>query len=220
MVVRSETAKRPEAWLDRVTSKMPRVENPAVESYVDVLERALLDGHLSDHEKRDLIDLAVELGLQRDQMDQVHEVYLKVLAATAWADDVVTEEERTQLLHVAAALGFSEEVADGLLDEARGTTATFDLPALHLLAGDRIVFTGELSRPREDWIARIEGLGLESGSITKATRVVVAADPDSLSGKAAKARGYGVPIITEAAFDGLISAMENRRDSRSRALSD
>ena len=40
--------------------------------------------------------------------------------------------------------------------------------------------------------------------MTKKTKVVVAADPNSLSGKAAKARGYGVPILTEAAFERLL----------------
>ena len=35
-------------------------------------------------------------------------------------------------------------------------------------------------------------------------RKIVAADPNSLSGKAGKARGYGVPIITEAAFAKLL----------------
>jgi len=36
--------------------------------------------------------------------------------------------------------------------------------------------------------------------VTKKVTVVVAADPDSLSGKARKAADCGIPIITEAAF--------------------
>lgn len=32
---------------------------------------------------------------------------------------------------------------------------------------------------------------------TKKTDLVVAADPDSLSGKAAKARQYGIPVVSE-----------------------
>lgn len=38
--------------------------------------------------------------------------------------------------------------------------------------------------------------------------MLVAADPDSLSSKAAKARAYGIPIIDEAAFGKLIRTME------------
>ena len=40
--------------------------------------------------------------------------------------------------------------------------------------------------------------------MTKKTRLVIAADPDSLSGKAAQARRYGIPIVSEDAFDKMI----------------
>lgn len=220
MVNRVVTEKRPEEWLDKVTSRMPRVEDPAVEAYVDVLERALLDGHLSVHEKRDLIGVAAELGLHRDQLDKIHRVYLAALACAAWADGVVTLEERFQLSQVAASLAIPNDVAKQLLNAAEGSGAQFEVPTLQFVAGDRVVFTGEMSRPRDEWISRIEALGLRHGVLTKGTRAVVAADPDSLSGKATKARDYGVPIITEVAFETFVSAMEARRDARSRALSD
>jgi DNA polymerase-3 subunit epsilon len=37
--------------------------------------------------------------------------------------------------------------------------------------------------------------------------LVVAADPDSLSGKARKAAAYGIPIVTEEAFAGMLARM-------------
>ena len=49
--------------------------------------------------------------------------------------------------------------------------------------------------------------GLKCGGITKKTKLVVAADPDSQSGKAAKARSYGVPVVTEAAFARLLGGL-------------
>lgn len=208
----------PDAWLERVTSKAERVADPTIESYVDVLERALLDGYLSAHEKRDLVDLAETLGLHRDQLDKVHHVYLSALAAAAWADGVVTMEEQFQLSQVAASLGIKQGAAKQILLDAQGQKAPFAVPVLHLAIGDRVVFTGELSIARDDWISRVAALGIEHGTITKGTRVVVAADPDTLSGKAAKARSYGVPIITESAFESIISDMEARRSSRARAL--
>ncbi|MDR1189878.1 MAG: hypothetical protein LBK95_20895 [Bifidobacteriaceae bacterium] len=72
-----------------------------------------------------------------------------------------------------------------------------------------IVFTGEMSRPR----AALEGMARDAGlvphpGVTKKVAVVVAADPDSLSGKARKAAGYGIPIITEAAFLRLVANSE------------
>jgi DNA polymerase-3 subunit epsilon len=220
MVNRTAVEKRPEEWLDKVTSRMPRIENPAVEAYVDVLERALLDGHHSAHDKQDLIDVAAQVGLHRDQLDKVHRVYLTALAAAAWTDGIVTLEERFQLSQVAATLGIPNDVAKQTLHDAEGSTADFEVPMLQFVPGDRVVFTGELSKPREEWIARIEALGMKHGALTRGTRALVAADPDSLSGKATKAREYGVPIITEVAFETFVSTMEERRDARSRALSD
>ena len=210
----------PDSWLDRVTSTMPRIENPATEAYVDVLERALLDGYLSAHEKRDLVEVARQFGLQRHDLAAIHTAYFKALATMAWADDVVTLDEQMQLSQVAAALGIPMHEAKTILEETQGTKATFELPHLQLTRGDRVVFTGELSMPRDSWVERIAVLGMTHGTITKATRVVVAADPDSLSGKAAKARDYGIPIVTELAFRTLIEEMEANRAARQQALLD
>jgi len=69
-----------------------------------------------------------------------------------------------------------------------------------------VVFTGEMRRPRTEREEACRIVGLEPGTVTKATRVVVAADPNSLSGKAAKARSYGIPIITEDAFERILRA--------------
>lgn len=220
LVHRRSTPEAPDAWLDQVTSKVERVADPLVESYVDVLERALLDGYLSVHEKSDLVALAEGLGLERDHLDRVHRLYLSELACAAWADGVVTMEEQLQLSQVAASLGVPQRDAKQILLDAQGSTAPFAVPTLHLSPGDRVVFTGELATPHEEWVARIRALGLEHGTVTKGTRVVVAADPDSLSGKAAKARGYGIPIVTELAFDSIIGEMEERRAARARALAD
>ncbi len=78
-------------------------------------------------------------------------------------------------------------------------------PEAFLRLGDRVVFTGEMSCPRGDWVERIVAAGLASGGITKSTRVLVTSDPDSMSGKAAKARAYGVPVVDEAAFDRMFA---------------
>ncbi|MEA4944609.1 MAG: hypothetical protein VB080_09250, partial [Propionicimonas sp.] len=72
---------------------------------------------------------------------------------------------------------------------------------IQLHPGDRVVITGDTRRSRDEWISLLLAAGLQHGGVTKSTRVLVAADPDSLSGKAEKARGYGVPVVTEAAFE-------------------
>ncbi|AOS64954.1 exonuclease domain-containing protein [Actinoalloteichus hymeniacidonis] len=77
-----------------------------------------------------------------------------------------------------------------------------------LCTGDRVVFTGQTRSPRERWSLRAVSAGLVEGShVTRKTRLVVAADPDSLSGKARRARNYGIPIVTEEAFTKLLEKM-------------
>jgi DNA polymerase-3 subunit epsilon len=70
-----------------------------------------------------------------------------------------------------------------------------------------VVFTGEMSCPREEWLTRAAGGLMTHPSVTKAVALVVAADPDSLSAKARKAEAYGIPIVTESAFAGLLGRM-------------
>jgi len=71
-----------------------------------------------------------------------------------------------------------------------------------------VVFTGEMSLPREEWVRRAMDAGLvPHSSVTKKVALVVAADPDSLSGKARKAEAYGIPIVGEWAFEELIQHM-------------
>jgi DNA polymerase III subunit epsilon len=57
-----------------------------------------------------------------------------------------------------------------------------------------------MQRPRNEIEYMLRSRGIECAGLTRRTKVLVAADPDSLSGKAKKARDYGIPIITEAAL--------------------
>lgn len=72
--------------------------------------------------------------------------------------------------------------------------------AVTLVPGCRVVLTGNMARPRDEWEALIMAAGLSVGGMTKKTAVLIAADPASQSGKALKARDYGIPIVTETEF--------------------
>jgi DNA polymerase III subunit epsilon len=41
--------------------------------------------------------------------------------------------------------------------------------------------------------------------VTRRTRILIAADPDSVSGKAKRAREYGIPILNEEAITRLLA---------------
>ncbi|MFD0205357.1 MULTISPECIES: exonuclease domain-containing protein [Saccharothrix] len=77
-----------------------------------------------------------------------------------------------------------------------------------LVRGDRVVFTGRTHAPREEWVDRAASAGLVSqGYVTRSTRVVVAADPFTLSSKARRARAYRVPIVSEEDFAGMLARL-------------
>jgi DNA polymerase-3 subunit epsilon len=62
-----------------------------------------------------------------------------------------------------------------------------------------------MCRPRSEWEAELGQRGFVIGSLTRRTRLLIAADPDSASGKAKKAREYGIPIINEEALTRLLA---------------
>ncbi|QCX26971.1 hypothetical protein FC770_11715 [Nocardioides jishulii] len=168
----------------------------------------MLDGYLSAHEEAALIEVAMHLGLHRDQVAAVHMTFLDAMAIAAWEDGVVTEAEHTVLSSVAAMLGLPRDLVRIALDRAEKVadrSSTSD--AFKLESGDQVVFTGELSAPRGQLEELAERAGLRCGGVNKKTKLVVAADPDSQSGKAAKARSYEIPVITEAAFSRLLDSM-------------
>ena len=194
-------------WLDTVLKAAWIPGTPEDEaSYLLVLDRALLDRAVSLTEGRQLAETARAGGLTSATIERLHRTYLQALAVEAVADGVVTESEHADLAAVARALGLSEEDIERSLQEAGELAAGPDhtLSSFTLQAGDRIVFTGDMARPRDEWVATIVALGLATGGVSKSTKLVVSADPDSLSGKAAKARQYGIPVVGEEAFHRIL----------------
>jgi DNA polymerase-3 subunit epsilon len=207
-VARGEQRAKPNAWLDTVLNAawIPGVPEDEA-AYLLVLERALLDRRISEFEAQQLVEVAGEARLSGASIARLHKDYLRSLTQEALADGVVAGSEEADLHAVAAALGLTrDDVTAALAWAHRRQPVEPALDAFTLAAGDRIVFTGEISRPRDEWVAEIAECGLASGGITKSTKLVVAADPDSLSGKASKARSYGIPIVDEAAFVRLFDA--------------
>jgi DNA polymerase-3 subunit epsilon len=206
---------RAENWLDTIVPRMPRAAEPRVDEYLSVLEMALLDGFLAEHEKAALQAVAAEHGLSRGQIIDIHSDYLCALASVAMADGIVTTKERADLELVARLLGLPSANVDAALKAASPQEASkqadvstsFATTGIGLHAGDRVAFTGAMERERSEWERDASALGLLPGSLTKKTTILVAADPNSMSGKAAKARAYGIPIVNESGFASLIEGM-------------
>ncbi|MDU0288027.1 exonuclease domain-containing protein [Saccharothrix longispora] len=193
-------------FLARLVGLLPRVVQPVqADDYLDVLDRALLDRHVSAAEQEELLDTARGLGLGLPEVMALHRGYLDALAGAAWADGLVSDEEAADLKLVATMLGLGGE--DVAASFERGRAARPDA-RFRLEPGHCVVFTGEMGQPRAVWEERARAAGLVvGGGVTKKTRLLVAADPDSLSGKAKKARANGVPIVGEETFGVLLAAL-------------
>lgn len=208
-VHRGQAVADPHAWLRSVlrAAWIPATAEDEA-SYMVMLDNALLDRSISRSEGRQLLETAEAAGLSRGTVTRLHQDYLRAVAVEALADGIVTDFERAELEAVALALGFGAPYVDEALEWAAAADASSrqeSSKGLVLQPGDRVVFTGEMNRGRDEWVSAITAAGLASGGISKSTRLLVAADPDSQSGKAAKARQYGIPVVGEEAFEQIFA---------------
>jgi DNA polymerase III subunit epsilon len=200
----SAIARRRDGYLGGLVAALPALDDAPQDmaSYLTVLDEVLEDRLVSVSEADQLFGLAGELGCGPDHVMTAHRLYLEALATTALADGVVTPDERSDLERVAVLLGMSTRDVDVALTMVRsGARVSLPRRPTGLSAGDRIVFTGEMSRTRGDLEAAARGAGLEPmSSVSGKTSVLVCADPESQSGKAKKARALGVRVVSEAVF--------------------
>jgi NAD-dependent DNA ligase len=162
-------------------------------SYMDALTSALSDLHLDLVEKSSLIEWAESLGLSSSDVKNIHREYLVNFVEAAKRDGIVTQEESQQidsladLLEVSNPLEHQEMIAN----------------PVNVQVGMRVCFTGTAMEPdgkeipRETLEARAIKFGLiPVGSVTKkACDLVVAADVNSMSSKAKRAKEWGIPVL-------------------------
>ncbi|MGY1840288.1 MULTISPECIES: exonuclease domain-containing protein [unclassified Modestobacter] len=193
-----------DGYLATLVSALPEITGApmTMAPYLTVLDQVLEDRLVSVGEATQLIALAGELGCGAAHVQAAHRLYLDALATVALADDVVTDAERHDLDRVAVLLGLQPGDVDVALTMVRsGARVAVPRQPAGLSAGDRIVFTGEMSRPRSEFEDAARAAGLQPmSSVSGKTDVLVCADPDSQSGKARKARALGVRVIGEAVF--------------------
>ena len=178
-------------WLQELAQHVPRTGDEASDQYIGFLVQAMVDGRLDMRELSKLHGIAAERGLSADDVNMLHEQYLQQLIVQAWADGVVTEQERRWLISIAGELNIERNRVEDLVTSAR---------KLELRPGDRVTFTGAMATPREVWEARARVAGLDVGGVIKASVVLVASDVNTQSGKAKKARALGIPIVDEVTF--------------------
>ncbi len=178
----------------------PRTTRESEVLYLDTLDRCLDDGVLDSKEKTWLTSTAHALRLDATRREDLHRRYYDLLVDRILADGIITTEERELHDKVAAAL-----MVDGYgLFDSEPDEPPED--SFELYPGMAVCFTGvaviegtRLHRRDMEHLARQAGLHPVK-SVTKKCHLLVAADPRSRSGKAAKARAADIPIMDAARF--------------------
>ncbi len=201
--------------LDRARCQ-PRTEpcSNNIEAYHALLDRVLEDRLITGREADVLAEWVDRFGLSLEEVELAHRSYLTQLAEVALEDGIVTDSERQDLLRVARELGRPEEEVLQILsctgDHAQNHAGTIVSRNTNVdsLVGKSVCFTGELrcryqgmpiSRALAERLAASAGLKVEP-SVTKRLDILVLADAHSQSGKARKAREYGIRIMHETVF--------------------
>lgn len=193
-------------------------KDPRVDQYLALLDRALEDRKIAPDESQELLAMAVGLGLSRDQAEDAHWQYVGELVRQALADGVISTFEASDLETVKTILSISDEGYARIrtLAEADMTTCpsitSGQGKADDRLAGRSVCFTGQLlatingesvNREMAEQLAARRGMVVRN-SVTKNLDFLVTADPDSMSGKAKKARSYGIRVLAEPVFWALL----------------
>lgn len=206
---------KPPAFLQRLAEKMHHDQEATPENilaYEVLIDRILEDRTIDVNEEKSLLQVAIEWKLSQDQINQVHTKYVHSLAVLALADGTVSETELCELQDVARLLGHDLACLDDVLKSAAAQLAagkpnpqTRDSAEL---VGKKVCFTGELrttigGKPltRDVAEALAEKVGLQiANNVSKKLDILVVADPNTQSGKARKARDYGIRILTDTVF--------------------
>lgn len=228
--VRREDSGLPSFERDGYLQKLARrihgveVEVPAYDpsprmAYAALLAQAMQDRIIDEKESAALISLAEHWNLTAAEIAAIHQQYLLQLQIAALADGVVSEAERADLRQAASLLGISSAAAERELDAAleklsAPLRARPQTPEATPIAPDKdfrsktICFTGEsLCRLQGQYLSRSMAIELATqhgvvitDSLTKKVHLLVVADLHTQSGKAQKARQYGIPLMQEFLF--------------------
>lgn len=173
-----------------------------VAPYVQLLDGAMADLKLTPDEREALSALAADLGLDERAVARAHREFVNGLVDAALEDGVVTDDEHEQLCRAAALLQVDTKPVMSRIDHYRAVAGH-----LELKPGMTVCFTGQgrldgenVSRAMQEQMAQKYGLIVAKSVTKKGPDIVVAADGESRSTKALRARQVGIPICSFSDF--------------------
>jgi DNA polymerase-3 subunit epsilon len=204
-LLQREAFKRvPDDAIERIKAFTKKVPFPTSDekfvAYLLLLNMAMQDLVISKEEEAELNHWAEDLGVSSAQVKTLHEGYLESFIQAALRDGVITLQEREMIEIVAKALHLPVEIPDSpQLIQANEDS---------LSVGKRVCFTGEafgfsgstIQRADLEALAAKVGLHPVKDVTKKGCDILVAADEATMSGKAKKAKEWGIPVISVEKF--------------------
>jgi DNA polymerase-3 subunit epsilon len=204
VLVREAFQPEPDDALDRIRAFTQKVPFPTSDekyvAYLLLLNMAMQDLVISQSEQSELDHWANDLDISDKELINLHQAYLDSFVQAALRDGVITIQEREMIESVGKALKLPVSIPDS----PQPIQANED----DLSVGKRICFTGEASGFSGTIINRgdLEALAAKVGlhpvrDVTKkGCDILVAADTSTMSGKAKKAKDWGIPVISVEKF--------------------
>jgi len=196
--------KAPDDAIDRIKAFTKKVPFPTSDekfvAYLLLLNMAMQDLVISKAEEAELNHWAEDLGISPSQVQTLHQGYLDSFIQAALRDGVITLQEREMIELVAKALRLPVAIPDSpQLIQANEDS---------LSVGKRVCFTGEafgfsgstIQRADLEALAAKVGLHPVKDVTKKGCDILVAADEATMSGKAKKAKEWGIPVISVEKF--------------------
>lgn len=190
--------------LERIRAFTKKVPFPTSDekfvAYLLLLNLAMQDLLISKEEEVELNHWAEDLGVSSSEVETLYLGYLDSFIQAALRDGVITLQEREMIELVAKALHLPVEIPDSpQLIQANEES---------LSVGKRVCFTGEafgfsgktIQRSDLEALAAKVGLHPVKDVTKKSCDILVAADEATMSGKAKKAKEWGIPVISVEKF--------------------
>lgn len=200
LIVRNAFVGKQDDALEQIKAFTGKVPFPTSDekgvAYLILLNMALQDLIISKNEETELNKWAEELGITDKERHELHKGYLDSFVQAALRDGVITSKEREMIDLVGRALNLEIVIPD--------TPQPIKVNSENLGVGKRVCFTGEavglsgesISRSDLEALASKVGLHPVKDVTKKGCDVLIAADESSMSGKAKKAKDWGIPVIS------------------------
>ncbi len=201
---RTVFTRRDENSLKRIQAFTKKVPFPTSDekyiAYLLILNIAMEDLIISKEEEGELASWAEDLGISKSEITTLHQGYFDSFVQAALRDGIITIHESEMIELVGKALNVPVVIPE--------TPQLIKANSENLSVGKRVCFTGSATGltgetiHREDLEALAARVGLHpTKDVTKrGCDILVAADESTMSGKAKRARDWGIPVISVQKF--------------------